>query len=190
MSLSQSYPDFLSTLLSFRSMFELEMSPAFDVFDPQGLIQSQVISNRDLTFQLAFNASDAQSTTSAKFIERAKGSGVQHIALLTSDIFACAESLAAAGIECVRIPHNYYPDLQTGFGLEQAVSDRMADNNILYDEDDFGNCYQCYTKPVDGKFYFEIVQRDGYKGLGAANAWLRATAQQISADLPDSKLSA
>jgi len=40
--------------------------------------------------------------------------------------------------------------------------------------------YQLYTKPVDGKFYFEIVQRDGYKGLGVANAWLRATAQQIS----------
>lgn len=179
MSLSQSYPDFLSTLLSFRSMFELNMSPAFDVFDPQGLIQSQVINNEDLSFQLAFNASDAQSTTSAKFIERAKGSGVQHIALLTNDIFACAESLVKAGIDCVKIPANYYPDLQTRFGLETMLIDRLAENQILYDEDNTGCFYQFYTKPVDGKFYFEIVQREGYTGLGAANAWLRATAQQI-----------
>ena len=160
-------------------MFELNMSPAFDVFDPQGLIQSQVINNEDLSFQLAFNASDAQSTTSAKFIERAKGSGVQHIALLTNDIFACAESLVKAGIDCVKIPANYYPDLQTRFGLETMLIDRLAENQILYDEDNTGCFYQFYTKPVDGKFYFEIVQREGYTGLGAANAWLRATAQQI-----------
>jgi len=182
MSLSQSYPDFLSTLLSFRSLFNLEMSPAFDIFDPQGLIQSQVISNDDMSFQLAFNASDAQSTTSAKFIERAKGSGVQHIALLTDDIFACAESLAAFENETVEIPQNYYPDLQSRFGIEPSVCDRMARYNILYDEDDAGAFYQLYTKPIDGKFYFEIVQREGYRGLGAANAWLRATAQQISSE--------
>ena len=181
MSLSQSYPDVLSTLLSFRSIFELQMSPAFDVFDPQGLIQSQVISNESRSFQLAFNASDAQGTTSAKFIERAKGSGVQHIALLTEDIFACAESLAKYKIETVAIPANYYPDLQSRFGLDSTLCARLAEHNILYDEDDDGSFYQLYTKPVDGKFYFEIVQREGYKGLGAANAWLRATAQQISA---------
>lgn len=179
MSLSQSYPDVLSTLLSFRSMFQLQMSPAFDVFDPQGLIQSQVISNESQSFQLAFNASDAQGTTSAKFIERAKGSGVQHIALLTADIFACAESLANDKIETVKIPGNYYPDLQSRFGLSSTLCERMAEHNILYDEDNDGSFYQLYTKPVDGKFYFEIVQRDGYTGLGAANAWLRATAQQI-----------
>lgn len=180
MSLSQSYPDVLSTLLSFRSIFELQMLPAFDVFDPQGLIQSQVISNESQTFQLAFNASDAQGTTSAKFIQRANGSGVQHIALLTEDILVCAESLVNNAVETVKIPANYYPDIQSRFGLDSALCERMATRNILYDEDDDGCFYQLYTKPVDGKFYFEIVQRDGYKGLGAANAWLRATAQQIS----------
>jgi len=161
-------------------MFKLAMSPAFDVFDPQGLIQSQVISNEALSFQLAFNASDAQGTTSAKFIQRAKGSGVQHIALQTDDIFACAKSLAIQDVECVKIPVNYYPDLQSRFGLDSLLCERMAEHNILYDEDDDGSFYQLYTKPIDGKFYFEIVQRNGYKGLGAANAWLRATAQQIS----------
>ena len=178
LSLSQSYPDFLSTLLSFRSLFLLNMAPAFDVFDPQGLIQSQVINNDDLSFQLAFNATDAQSTTSAKFIQRAKGSGVQHIALSTTDIFACADSLARAGVQTVEIPPNYYPDLQARFGMEASHCERLAGANILYDEDDGGASYQLYTQPVDGKFYFELVQRNNYTGLGAPNAWLRATAQQ------------
>ncbi len=184
LSLSQSYPDFLSTLLSFRCLFDLNMAPAFDVFDPQGLIQSQVIHNDDLSFQLAFNATDAKSTTSARFIQRANGSGVQHIALHTSDIFSCARALVDAKIACIRIPQNYYPDLQARFGLEQANCEKLAQFNILYDEDEHGSFYQLYTQPIDGRFYFEFVQRTGYRGLGAANAWLRASAQQISSQ-PD-----
>ncbi len=180
-SLSQSYPDFLSTLLSFRSLFALEKTPAFDVFDPQGLIQSQVVNNADHSFQLAFNVTEAQSTTSARFIQRARGSGVQHIAMRTEDIFACVQSLADAGIESIAIPRNYYPDLQARFGLEVSLCERLAELNILYDEDDNGCFYQHYTTAIDGKFFFEIVQRDNdYTGLGAANAWLRASAQHHS----------
>jgi 4-hydroxyphenylpyruvate dioxygenase len=179
-SLSQSYPDFLSTLLSFRSLFELNIAPAFDVFDPQGLIQSQVIHNDDFSFQLAFNATEAKSTTSARFIERANGSGVQHIALQTTDIVNCAQVLVDAGIDFIRIPENYYPDMQARFGLEDSVVETLAQLNILYDEDERGSFYQLYTQPIDGRFYFEFVQRDGYRGLGAANAWLRASAQQLT----------
>ena len=177
-SLAQSYPDYLSTLLSFRSLFALSKTPTFDVFDPQGLIQSQVVQNQDQRFQLVFNASDAQGTTNAKFIERSKGSGVQHIALRTDDIFACANALAEADIVTLSVPPNYYPDLQVRFGLEDSLCERLATLNILYDEDEHGVFYQHYTLPIDGKFFFEIVQRDAYRGLGAANAWLRASAQQ------------
>lgn len=179
-SLSQSYPDFLSSLLGFRVLFDLNIAPAFDVFDPQGLIQSQVVHNDDQTFQLAFNATDAKNTSSARFIERAKGSGVQHIALATSDIFSCAQAIQNAGIECLRIPQNYYPDLQARFGLEDALCQKLKSFNILYDQDENGVFYQLYTRPIEGRLFFEFVQRDGYRGMGAANAWLRASAQQLS----------
>lgn len=183
-SLSQSYPDFLSSLLSFRILFDLEITPAFDVFDPQGLIQSQVVRNVDGSFQLAFNATDAKNTSSARFIERVKGSGVQHIALATPDIFNCAEALQNSGVECIRIPQNYYPDLQARFGLDKAHCKNLENFNILYDQDERGAFYQLYTRPIDGRFFFEIVQRqDEYQGLGAANAWLRASAQQLSDEM-------
>lgn len=180
-SLSQSYPDFLSSLLGFRVIFDLDIAPAFDVFDPQGLIQSQVVHNRDRSFQLAFNATDAKNTHSARFIERAKGSGVQHIALATPDIFSCAEAIRNAGVDCIRIPQNYYPDLQARFGLEDALCQKLMRFNILYDQDDNGVFYQLYTMPIEGRLFFEFVQRENnYQGLGAANAWLRASAQQLS----------
>lgn len=179
-SLSQSYPDFLSSLLGFKVLFDLNTAPAFDVFDPQGLIQSQVVHNDDRTFQLAFNATDAKNTSSARFIERAKGSGVQHIALATRDIFSCAIAVRNAGIECIRIPQNYYPDLQARFGLDDSLCQKLERYNILYDQDDNGEFFQLYTRPIEGRLFFEFVQRDGYQGLGAANAWLRASAQHMS----------
>jgi 4-hydroxyphenylpyruvate dioxygenase len=34
-----------------------------------------------------------------------------------------------------------------------------------------------YTRAFDKRFFFEIVQRDGYVGYGAANTQVRLTAQ-------------
>ena len=50
-------------------------------------------------------------------------------------------------------------------------------NNILYDKDDFGEYLQAYTTNIGGLFFFEIVERRGYKGFGAINAPIRLAAQ-------------
>jgi 4-hydroxyphenylpyruvate dioxygenase len=50
-------------------------------------------------------------------------------------------------------------------------------NNILYDRDEFGEYLQAYTANIGGLFFFEIVERRGYKGFGAVNASIRLAAQ-------------
>ena len=52
----------------------------------------------------------------------------------------------------------------------------MRELNILYDRDEAGTYFQLYTRALNGLF-FEVVQRDGYRGLGAANAAVRMLAQ-------------
>ena len=37
--------------------------------------------------------------------------------------------------------------------------------------------FQAYTTTLEGGFFFEIVQRDGYTGFGAVNASIRLAAQ-------------
>ena len=54
----------------------------------------------------------------------------------------------------------------------------MQDHHILFDQDSHGDFYQLYTQPGGKAFFFELVQRDGYQGLGAPNAFVRVTAQQ------------
>ena len=49
--------------------------------------------------------------------------------------------------------------------------------DVLYDRQGTAEYFQAYTKDFDGGFFFEIVQRRGYAGFGAANAPIRLAAQ-------------
>jgi 4-hydroxyphenylpyruvate dioxygenase len=73
---------------------------------------------------------------------------------------------------------NYYRDLQARVELSESEVQWMQDHSVLYDEDAWGNFQQLYIRPDHQSFFFELVQRDGYQGLGAPNAFVRAAAQQ------------
>jgi 4-hydroxyphenylpyruvate dioxygenase len=53
----------------------------------------------------------------------------------------------------------------------------MAKLNILYDRDADGEYFQLYSRAFAKRFFFEIVQRQGYDAYGAANAPIRLAAQ-------------
>lgn len=75
------------------------------------------------------------------------------------------------------VPTNYYDDLDARFLLGASEIGRLSQWNILYDEDEQGPFYQLYTHMLGGRFCFEIVQRNGYRGYGMANSQLRLTMQ-------------
>ena len=61
---------------------------------------------------------------------------------------------------------------------------RLQAGNILYDKDDTGEYLQVYTQSFENLFFFEIVERRGYKGFGAPNAPIRLAAQSRQARHP------
>jgi 4-hydroxyphenylpyruvate dioxygenase len=105
------------------------------------------------------------------------GAGVQHIAFACDDIFRAVSAMRATGATFLTIPDNYYDDLDGRFELDPALLKAMKDNGILYDRDDTGEFFQIYTHAFEERFFFEIVQRRGYEGFGAANAGIRLAAQ-------------
>jgi 4-hydroxyphenylpyruvate dioxygenase len=148
-------------------------------------VASQVIQNADYTLRIILNASQSERTLSSRFLSDYFGSGVQHIAFDTSDIFATAAKLKANGVEVLRIPENYYDDLEARFGLPSDLLKQLQAGNILYDKDEIGEYFQIYTQNFENLFFFEIVERRGdYKGFGAANAPIRLAAQSRQARHP------
>jgi 4-hydroxyphenylpyruvate dioxygenase len=181
-SQSMHYEEMLTWLLFYVSLFDFSKLPEQDVLDPGGLVKSQVIQAADGAVRLILNASQSGQTQSSRFVLEAFGSGVQHIALTSGDIFATAARISANGLPLLPIPENYYEDLEARFGLTEAEIERLSAHNILYDRDGDAEYFQIYTQTFEQRFFFEIVERrGGYKGFGAPNAQIRLTAQTFLA---------
>jgi 4-hydroxyphenylpyruvate dioxygenase len=180
-SQTMQYEEMLTWLLFYTSLLDATKTPSQAVLDPGGVVQSQVIESgiggAQEGFRLVLNGSQSNRTLSARFVTDFFGSGVQHIALTTADIRATVAQLAAKGVALLPIPENYYDDLEARVDLSVAEIDALKALNILYDRDAHGVFYQAYTATLDGGFFFEIVQREGYRGYGAANAGIRLAAQ-------------
>jgi len=48
---------------------------------------------------------------------------------------------------------------------------------LLYDRDEHGSFRHAYTESFHDRFFFEVLERHGYVGFGAANAAIRMAAQ-------------
>lgn len=171
------YEEASSWLLYYVSLFELAKTPVLEIADPLGLVQTRALESADGGLRLVLNASTGSRTLSARFVQGYHGAGLQHIALATRDIFASARSLRSLGLPMLPIPRNYYDDVAARFELEPARLDELAELNILYDRDAGGEYFQLVSRAFAKRFFFEIVERRGYRGYGAANAPIRLAAQ-------------
>src|SRR5437762_1827382 len=99
------------------------------------------------------------------------GAGVHHIAFSTDDIFEAVARLQANGTQILRIPANYYDDLEARFEMNPGLMDKLRQHTVLYDRSGNGEFFQAYTETFKDRFFCEIVQRVGdYALYGAANA--------------------
>jgi len=176
-SQSMPYDEMLSWLLFYTGILDLQRLPQMEIADPAGLIQSQALINGNQGLRIILNGSSATRTLSARFINEFFGSGVQHIAFSCADIFASVADMRARGANFLKIPDNYYDDLEAKYDLDAATMAALRDNQILYDREGDGEFFQVYTHIFDERFFFEIVQRRNYQGFGAANAAIRLAAQ-------------
>jgi 4-hydroxyphenylpyruvate dioxygenase len=176
-SQSMQYEEMLTWLLFYTSLLDVRKIPAQEVADPGGLVRSQVVESIDGKLRLVLNASQSQRTQSSRFLSELFGSGVQHIAFATDDLLATTEQLKRNGVRLLPIPENYYDDLIAKTDLPADQLALFKANNILYDRDGSAEYLQVYTETFDQRFFFEIVQRRGYRGYGAGNAPVRLAAQ-------------
>ncbi|MFM0045635.1 VOC family protein [Paraburkholderia sediminicola] len=106
-----------------------------------------------------------------EFIRDYGGEGIQHIALLTSDIEDTIQKLSAAGIEFMAAPsQNYYDGIDgrlPGHGLDIG---HLAERGILVDGKGSRKILlQRFTKRQIGPVFFEIIERRGEDGFGEGN---------------------
>ena len=176
-SQSMPYDEMLSWLLFYTGILDLKRLPQMEIADPAGLVQSQALINSGESLRVVLNGSSATRTLSARFIHEFFGSGVQHVAFSCNDILSAVAVMRARGADFLKIPDNYYDDIEAKYGLDAATMAALRQNQILYDREGDGEFFQIYTHAFDERFFFEIVERRNYHGFGAANAAIRLAAQ-------------
>ena len=148
--------EFLSWMTFYKSVLGLVNDPQVEVADPYGAFYSRVIRSRDGKVRIPLNIADGGSTAVSRFIDAFGGSGVQHIALETDDIFTFVEQARGRGVKFLDIPDNYYDDLSARFAdLDPQSIERMRELSILYDRNRSGEFFQIYTATFEKTFFFE-----------------------------------
>lgn len=153
----------------------LTPSASVQIAEPFGVIRSRGVSNDTRLLRMVLNAAVSRPQVRAGAPAPPPLLGdVDYIALGCDDIFQAVERLRANGVAFVSLSPNYYDDLITRVSLDRAVVDRMRALDIVYDDTGGGDYFHAYTEAFEDRFHFQIVQRRGYEGYGAANAPARA----------------
>ena len=170
-NLAQPWQHFDEAVLFYTSALALQPQPYAEVPSPTGLVRSQVMVTEDRAVRLVLNLAPLLQQNSSQQTYQ------EHIAFAVPDLVATAKECRDRGLEFLRIPDNYYEDLDARFGLEPDFLATLHELNLLYDRDADGEFLHFYTATV-GSVFFEIVERrGGYDGYGAPNAPVRHAVQ-------------
>jgi 4-hydroxyphenylpyruvate dioxygenase len=106
-----------------------------------------------------------------EYLEFYRGPGVQHIALLSTDIIATVSALRQRGVRFIRVPQTYYESMLKRIGEISESLEDVERLNILADRDEEGYLLQIFTKNVHDRptVFYEIIDRRGSRGFGLGN---------------------
>ncbi len=104
-----------------------------------------------------------------EYLDEYKGSGIQHIALLTEDICASVKSVKSNDIPTLDVPDTYYEVLQDRVPNITEDMTTLKNLRLLADGDDEGYLLQIFSQNVIGPVFYEFIQRKNHWGFGEGN---------------------
>lgn len=145
-----------------------------------GLI-SKVMKSPCNSFCIPINEPTDAKSQIQEYLDEYKGSGIQHIALLTENILATVSELSKAGLGFLDAPPTtYYEALPERLPNLEESPRRLQELNVLADGDEHGYLLQIFTQNQVGPVFYEIIQRHNHDGFGEGN--FQALFDSIEAD--------
>lgn len=111
-----------------------------------------------------------KSTQVQLFLDKNYGSGIQHVAFTSSNIFNTVEVLRKNGVRFSSYPDSYYTELKEKYPALDVA--KFKKYGILCDIIGDSLLLQVFTTPIGDRptFFYEIIQRvNNYEGFGIDN---------------------
>jgi 4-hydroxyphenylpyruvate dioxygenase len=165
LALAQPFQAFDEAALFYRAVLALEPKGGEESASPDGLVRSR-----------AFNGGGVRLTLDVPVTPVDGRAELQRVAFATPDVAAAVRRARAAGVPFLRIPGNYYDDLEARLGVDTR---ELRELGLLYDRDEHGGELRHAFTATRGRLCFELVERrGGYAGHGAVNTPIRMAAQR------------
>ena len=162
--------DFYADVMGFS---QIQAFSDEDIATEYSALMSKVMEsdNGRIKFPINEPAEGKKKSQIDEYLDFYDGPGVQHVALLTSDIIKTIKKLKENGVEFLEVPDTYYEDLTKRVGAIDEDIEVLRKLKILVDRDDEGYLLQLFTKPVEDRptVFYEVIQRKGSKGFGIGN---------------------
>jgi 4-hydroxyphenylpyruvate dioxygenase len=163
------WADFYEKLFNFREI------RYFDIQGEYTGLTSKALTAPDGKIRIPLNEESSRGAGQIEeFLMKFNGEGIQHIALLTDDIFATIDKLSMAGVPLMAAPNDIYYEMleQRVPGHGQPVAE-LQTRGILLDGTTEGGkprlLLQIFSQTVFGPVFFEFIQRKGDDGFGEGN---------------------
>jgi 4-hydroxyphenylpyruvate dioxygenase len=144
-----------------------------DISTEYSALMSIVMSDDSQSVKFPINepAAGRKKSQIDEYLDSYGGPGVQHVALLCSDVVNTVSRLRDNGISFLRVPDSYYEVFRDRVGKIDESLEAIRDLGILVDRDEDGYLLQIFTRPVEDRptLFFEIIQRKGSRGFGKGN---------------------
>jgi 4-hydroxyphenylpyruvate dioxygenase len=164
------WADWYSNVLGFKRYISFDDK---DISTEYSALMSIVMSDDSYSIKFPINepAGGKRKSQIEEYLEYYRGPGVQHIALLSTDITETVSVLRDHGVEFLRVPASYYELLPSRVGEIDEALETISKLGILVDRDEDGYLLQLFTRAVEDRptLFFEIIQRKGSRGFGKGN---------------------
>lgn len=154
----------------YENIFGFKEVRYFDIRGKKTGLISKVMRSPCGKFSIPINEPTEKNSQIQEYLDEYKGSGIQHLALLTDNIIQTLEVMKENKVDFLTPPpHTYYAMLKER--LPNLIEDihRLEKNAILADGDEHGYLLQIFTKNVIGPIFYELIQRKNHFGFGEGN---------------------
>jgi 4-hydroxyphenylpyruvate dioxygenase len=160
----QKWCDFYTKIFNFRE------TRYFDIKGQKTGLISKVMRSPCNLFAVPINEPSDTKSQIQEYLDEYKGSGIQHLALLTDNIVGTLENLKSSELQFLTPPpETYYKMLRERVpGITEDMN-VLRQHAILVDGDQSGYLLQIFSKNIIGPIFYEVIQRKGHSGFGEGN---------------------
>ncbi len=160
----------------YTKLFDFREIRYFDIKGEYTGLTSRAMTAPDGLIRIPLNEESGKGGSGQieEFLMKFNGEGIQHIALLTDDLFASVDALQMAGVPLMTAPNDVYYDMleERLPGHGEPVKELQTRGILLDGSTTNGDkrlLLQIFSETLLGPVFFEFIQRKADEGFGEGN---------------------